>query len=125
MDACRCGVRVLPVPAQHQVLQEQETTVRAPAALARPTESVMLTALILVCSMAVTPDLSECTHANAVDVMRLPIESSNPATCFMHGQSFLADTSIGRDIGPNERVKVVCSPSHRQATIAAKPIAVR
>ena len=82
----------------------------------------MLTALILVCSITVTPDLSACTSANAVDVMRLPVESSNPATCFMHGQSFLADTTIGRDIGQNERVKVICQPSHRQAVLVAKPV---
>ena len=33
---------------------------------------------------------------------------ANPATCFMHGQAYLAGTSIGRDLTENERVKIVC-----------------
>jgi hypothetical protein len=73
----------------------------------------MLTALILVCSLAVTPDLTSCNGANAVDVLRLPTEFGNPATCFMHGQAYLADTAMGRDLGEGERVKVICSPSKR------------
>ena len=69
----------------------------------------MLTALILVCSLSVTPDLAACSRANAVDVLRVPTQFGNPATCFMHGQAYLAETSFGRDLGQNERVKVICS----------------
>ena len=54
----------------------------------------MLTALILVCSLSVTPDLSECTRANALHVMRLPSSFGAPASCFMHGQSYLAESTI-------------------------------
>jgi hypothetical protein len=68
----------------------------------------MLTALILICSLATTPDLASCTRDNAVDVMRVPESFGNPATCFMHGQAYLADTSLGRDLAENDRVKVVC-----------------
>ena len=68
----------------------------------------MLTALILVCSLAVTPDLSDCSQSNAVDAMYVPEQFANPATCFMHGQAYLAETSIGHDISQDERVKVVC-----------------
>jgi hypothetical protein len=71
-------------------------------------ELVVLTALILICSLAVSSDLSACDQSNAVDVMHVPIESANPATCFMQGQAFLAGTSIGRDLTDKERVKVVC-----------------
>ena len=53
----------------------------------------MLTALVLICSVAVTPDLRDCERENAVAVMRLPVATGNPATCFMLGQAFLA---VGR-----------------------------
>lgn len=76
----------------------------------------MLTALVLICSTAVTPDLRDCTRNNATTVMRLPTESGNPATCFMHGQGYLADTSIGQELGDNERIKIVCA---RKGTIDA------
>ena len=50
----------------------------------------MLTALILICSAAVTPDLGECTRNNATAVMRVPAEFGNPITCIMHAQAYLA-----------------------------------
>ena len=69
----------------------------------------MLTALVLICSVAVTPDLRDCNRDNALDVMRTPVEHANPATCFMHGQAFLAATSIARDLGESDRIKIVCA----------------
>ncbi len=71
----------------------------------------MLTALILICSLATTPDLAACSQSNAVDVMYAAVESANPATCFMHGQAYLAGTSLGRELAENERVKIVCARS--------------
>ena len=68
----------------------------------------MLTALVLICSLAATPDLASCTRDNAVDVVRVPESFANPAMCFMHSQAYLAETSLGRDLAENERVKVVC-----------------
>jgi hypothetical protein len=73
----------------------------------------MLMALVLVCSLQVTPDLADCSRTNAVNVMRVPEEFGNPATCFMHGQAYLAETSIGRDLSDNERIKVVCARAQR------------
>jgi hypothetical protein len=73
----------------------------------------MLMALVLVCSLQVTPDLADCSRTNAVNVMRVPEEFGNPATCFLHGQAYLAETSIGRDLTENERVKVVCARAQR------------
>jgi hypothetical protein len=73
----------------------------------------MLMALVLVCSLQVTPDLADCSRTNAVNVMRVPEEFGNPATCFMHGQAYLAETSIGRDLNANERIKVVCARTQR------------
>jgi hypothetical protein len=71
----------------------------------------MLTALVLICSLSVTLDLRDCTRDNAVEVMRVPVESGNPATCFLHGQAYLAQSSIGQQLGANERVKVICARS--------------
>jgi hypothetical protein len=68
----------------------------------------MLTALILICSLQTTPDIRSCTRDNAVDAMQVPESFANPVTCFMHGQAFLAETSLGRELTENERVKVVC-----------------
>ena len=76
----------------------------------------MLTALILICSATVTPDLGDCTRDNATAVMRVPAEFGNPTTCFMHGQAYLAETSIGQELGDNDQVKIVCA---RTETIAA------
>jgi len=71
----------------------------------------MLTALVLICSVTVTPDLRDCSRANATAVMRVPAEFGHPAACFMHGQAYLAETSIGQELGENDRVKIVCTRS--------------
>jgi hypothetical protein len=82
-----------------------------PTVSARRMELTMLTALVLICSVAVTPDLRDCTRDNATAVMRVPAEFGNPATCFMHGQAYLAETSIGQELAKHDRVKVVCARS--------------
>jgi len=69
----------------------------------------MLTALILVCSLASVPDLAACTADNALEVIRNPETFVSPITCFVHGQAYLADTAIGRDLSENEAVKVICT----------------
>jgi hypothetical protein len=71
----------------------------------------MLAALVLICSVAITPDLRDCTRANATAVMRVPADFGHPATCFMHGQAYLAQTSIGQELGDDERVRLVCARS--------------
>lgn len=71
----------------------------------------MLTALVLICSLAITPDLVSCNKDNAVSVTAVPEQTGNPATCFMHGQAYLAETALGRNLADNERVKVVCAPA--------------
>jgi hypothetical protein len=82
-----------------------------PIVSARRMELTMLTALVLICSVGVTPDLRDCTRDNATAVMRVPAEFGNPATCFMHGQAYLAETSIGQELAKHDRVKVVCARS--------------
>jgi len=74
-------------------------------------ELTMLTALVLICSVVATPDLRDCTRDNATAVMRVPAQFGHPAACLMHGQAYLAETSIGQEFGDNDRVKVVCARS--------------
>jgi hypothetical protein len=83
----------------------------------------MLTALVLVCSLSVTPDLRECDQNSARDVLRVPMEFASPATCFMEGQAYLAGTEIGRSLAEDERVKVTCAPTMKmpqRAHVVAK-----
>lgn len=68
----------------------------------------MLTAIVLVCSLAVTPELRDCSRDNARVVLQVPEEFMVPAQCMMRGQAFLAETSIGQELGREERVKVMC-----------------
>jgi hypothetical protein len=68
----------------------------------------VLTALILICSVAVSPDLGECTRKNATTEMRLPSEFENPTLCLMHAQAYLASTSIGQELNSSDRVKIIC-----------------
>lgn len=58
----------------------------------------MLTALVLVCSIATTPDLRTCDLSNARAVMRLPADYSNAVTRAVHGPACLAEIAIGRDV---------------------------
>jgi hypothetical protein len=82
----------------------------------------MLTALILICSVSVTPDIQDCTRDNAADVMRVPTEFANPMTCFLPGQAYLAETSLAQDLRENDRIKIVCARS--QSVAAKTPLAV-
>jgi hypothetical protein len=68
----------------------------------------MLTALILICSLANATNLADCTRQNALDVVAVPAAFANPATCFMHGPAYVAGTSIARDLPANEAIKVIC-----------------
>jgi hypothetical protein len=81
---------------------------------------LMLTALILVCSLASVPDLASCTRDSALEMVQVPATFVNPVTCLMHGQAYLAATSIGRDLAENEAVKVVCVRA-RSAEVGTSP----
>jgi len=84
----------------------------------------MLTALVLICSMAASPDLKDCNRDNAVDVLLVPEEFKNPATCLFNGQAYLAQSAVGRDLLENERVKVICVRG-RSAKAGEQPVVVR
>ncbi len=72
---------------------------------------MMLTALVLICSATNTPNVRDCNRDNARAVMRVPVSFANPVTCFMHGQAYLAQTSIGQELADTDQVKVVCVPN--------------
>jgi hypothetical protein len=79
----------------------------------------MLTALILICSVTITPDLGTCNAGNAIAVTRVPTEFANPVTCLMQGQAYLAETSIGQDLSSDDRVKIICNRHEgNDATVA-------
>ena len=66
----------------------------------------MLTALILICSLATISN--DCTRDNALDVVYMPATFDSPATCMMRAQACVANSSIGRDLPQNEAFKVIC-----------------
>jgi hypothetical protein len=78
----------------------------------------VLTALVLICSVGVAPDLAHCTRSNARVVMSVPTEDRNPITCFMRAQAYVAETSFGQELGVDDRVKIVCV---RRDTVLAAP----
>jgi hypothetical protein len=80
----------------------------------------VLTALVLVCSIAATPDLRDCNRSNANTVVFVPAEFANPAVCAMHAQAYLAGSIIGRELDANERVKIVCVRSEAITGSAAR-----
>src|SRR5215510_5543867 len=65
--------------------------------------SKMLSAVILVCSLILTPDLRECSRDNAIHVLQVPEEFALPFMCAMRGE-----TSIGQELAKDERIKVMC-----------------
>jgi len=71
----------------------------------------MLTALVLICSTVATPDIRNCTRDNAVAVMRMPVRFRSPVSCFMYGRAYLTEGAIGRPLGDDDRVKVICAPT--------------
>lgn len=79
----------------------------------------MLTALILICSLASVSDVGACTEDNALEVLRSPEAFASPVTCLMHGQAYLANTAMGRDLNANQVVKVICVRSKIGATPAS------
>ena len=69
----------------------------------------MLTALILICSLSVTPNLRDCTRDNARVAMQVPSLFSSPMHCVLHGQTYVAETALGAGLGPEDRIKIVCA----------------
>ena len=81
---------------------------------------MLLTALILICSLATISN--DCTRDNALDVVYVPATFDSPAACMMRAQVYVANSSIGRDLPQNEAFKVICV---RESTESTKPRAAQ
>jgi hypothetical protein len=69
----------------------------------------MFSALVLICSLAITPDIRDCTRETAMAVAVMPERFSNAAICGMRSQAYLAETALGVELsGGGELVKVIC-----------------
>jgi hypothetical protein len=68
----------------------------------------MYDVLVLVCSLAATPKLGDCTVDTAVTALRLPEPVAMVQGCSMMGQAYLAQTEFGRTLAAGEVVKVTC-----------------
>ncbi len=64
----------------------------------------MLQVLILICSISIAP--ADCQIETALQIINGP-EVPNDVMCGMHGQAYLAQTSLVPQ-GPGEYVKVKC-----------------
>jgi Ca2+-binding EF-hand superfamily protein len=82
----------------------------------------MLTALVLVCSVAAAADLATCDRENAIDIMRIPEQFASPVMCAMQAQAYLAQTAIGQNMTNNESVKVMCFPSATVDSATIRPV---
>jgi hypothetical protein len=68
----------------------------------------MFTALVLACSLVITPDLTLCTPENALQAVELHREFSSEAECVAQGEKF-GEAALKRPIIPDEdRLKVIC-----------------
>jgi len=80
----------------------------------------MLTALILICSLSSGSDIAACTEDNALQVLRSAETFASPVACLMHGQAYLANSAVGRDLNEGETVKVICKRNRVAATPPAE-----
>jgi hypothetical protein len=67
----------------------------------------MLMALILVCSIALVPDIRECTKENAVDIIYGPEPTALPSACLIMATELAASLSFGSE--GDTYVKIGCA----------------
>jgi hypothetical protein len=78
-------------------------------------EAIMLTALVLVCSV----HAAACSQDQARMMVRVPERSALPFMCLRNGQAYLAGS--GLEVGDDERVRVICireRPRERTGVLA-------
>ena len=73
----------------------------------------MMTALVLICSLAKASPAMNCSTDNAVDVLRVPGEYRSLATCFMRAQAFVAQSRY--PLAADHFPKIVCGRPHPPA----------
>jgi hypothetical protein len=77
----------------------------------------VFTTLVLICSLAVTPDLRQCNRDNAVHVLQVPGQIESAGRCGFQGQAYIAGTAVGQNLAEDETIKVLCiTSSNRPAT---------
>jgi hypothetical protein len=80
----------------------------------RPTS--MMTALVLICSLAKTPLAMDCGTDNAVDVLKVPGEYSSLVTCFTRAQAFIGESRY--ELAVDHYLKVACGKPRLPANVA-------
>ena len=73
-----------------------------------PTPRRRLTPRSSTIAKAAAADPRDCTRSNANTMMRVPTEFGNPATCFMHAQAYIAETSFGQELDRKDLVRIMC-----------------
>jgi len=76
----------------------------------------MLTAIVLICSLSLTPDLQDCTRETAIQALQVPEQSQLPGICLKIGLEYFTQTEFARHLAADERIKVVCVPPNRVHT---------
>ena len=72
----------------------------------------MLYATILVCSLATTPDVSNCDMTSALRYEKAPEGAMLPLQCFQYGTAWYAGEVLPlRPMHSGEYMRVVCSQS--------------
>ena len=69
---------------------------------------ITLSAFVLVCSLAATPNLQDCNRETAIGVLKVPETFLSPSTCFLHASAYIAETPMGQRLGPDEAIKIEC-----------------
>jgi hypothetical protein len=75
----------------------------------------MMTALVLICSLAQAPLAMECGTDNAVDVLRVPGEYGSLVTCFTRAQAFVGESRY--ELTADHYLKVACGKPRLPANI--------
>jgi hypothetical protein len=68
----------------------------------------MMSALVLVCQLSVTPHLADCDLDNAVDQLAVPGEFHSPFHCLRDAEAFFAAAYPLETIAADQGIKVVC-----------------
>jgi hypothetical protein len=76
----------------------------------------MMTALVLICSLARTPLAMDCGTDTAVDVLKVPGEYGSLLTCFTRAQAFVGESRY--ELAVDHYLKVVCGKPRLPANLA-------
>jgi hypothetical protein len=98
---------------QHCLFMTKLSLNRTICAEERPTS--MMTALVLICSLAKTPLAMDCGTDNAVDLLRVPGEYYSLVTCFSRAQAFIAASRY--ELSIDHYPKIVCGKPRLPANV--------